>query len=144
MAKKLNFPRINSLLLSGRLTRDVELRYTTTGTPVATLPIAFDRAYKGQNGEWQNETSFINVIVWQQTAEQCSSALKKGSPILVEGYLRTRSYTDSTGQNRKITEIVGRRIHFLEREDAQFVEEEPPNLPTEEPVETTKDDEVPF
>ena len=129
-------------MISGRLTRDIDLRYTSGGTAVATIPIAFDRAFKNQSGEWQNETSYINVIVWQQTAEQCASALKKGSPILVEGYLRTRTYTDSTGKNKKLTEIVGRRVHFLEREDANYIEEN--NVPTEELVETTKDYEVPF
>ncbi len=145
MAKKLNFPRINLIVISGRLTRDIDLRYTSGGTAVATLSLAFDRAFKGQNGEWQNETSYINVVVWEQRAEQAANALKKGSPVIVEGYLRTRSYQDANGQNRKITEIVGRKIHFLEKEDSQYqAGEQPTDVPVDTLVETTKDDEVPF
>ena len=143
MAKNLNFPRVNSLTISGRLTREIELKYTPSGAAVASLPIAFDRAYKDQSGAWQSETSYINVIVWNQRAEQCASTLKKGSAVLVEGYLKTRSYTDSNNQNRKITEIVAKKVYFLEREDNQYAQNEPP-LPKEELVETTKDDDVPF
>ena len=143
MAKMLNFPRINNLVISGRLTREIDLRYTPSGSAVASIPIAFDRAYKNQAGEWQSETSYINVIVWNQKAEQCASSLKKGNAVIVEGYLKTRTYTDSNNQNRKITEIVANKVHFLEREDNQYAQDSAP-LPKEELVETTKDDDVPF
>ncbi len=144
MAKKLNFPRINLVVLSGRLTRDVDLRYTTNGKAVATLSLAFDRAIKTPSGEWQNETSYVYVIVWDKRAEQCGATLKKGSPILVEGNLRVRTYVDSNGQNRRVTEIIARKINFLERDFEQQIEEDINTIPTDDLVETTKDDEVPF
>jgi single-strand DNA-binding protein len=113
MAGELKFPRINNITISGRLTRDIDLRYTPSGAAVAQLGIAFDRAFQ-KDGKWQNESSFIDVVVWSQKAEQCAENLRKGSPIIVEGYLQTRTYTTKDNQNRKITEIVANKVHFLE------------------------------
>ena len=147
MAKELRLPRINSVIISGRLTRDVELRYTQGGTPVAKVPIAFDRSYKDASGEWQQEASFIDVTVWSKRGEQCAEYLKKGSPILVEGYLKTRTYTDKDNQNRKIVEIVAQRINFLEKSeiDVETSKDETKQKVVNEALDaTTKDDEVPF
>ncbi|MCF7911763.1 MAG: single-stranded DNA-binding protein [Candidatus Cloacimonetes bacterium] len=116
MAKDLRFPRINSLVLSGRLTRDVDLRYTPAGTPIAKLSVAFDRRVQ-KNGNWETETSYIDVIAWEQKATQCAENLTKGSAIIVEGRLQTRIYTNNEGKNIKIAEIVSNRIHFLEWTD---------------------------
>ncbi|MCK4696134.1 MAG: single-stranded DNA-binding protein, partial [Candidatus Cloacimonetes bacterium] len=82
MAKELRLPRVNSIIISGRLTRDIELRYTPNGTPVVKLSLAFDRSYQ-KDGEWQQETSYIDIVVWSKRAEQCAEFLHKGSPILV-------------------------------------------------------------
>jgi single-strand DNA-binding protein len=65
MASELRFPKINTIIISGRLTRDVDLRYLPNGTPVAKLPIAFDRSYQ-KDGEWQQETSYIDIVVWSK------------------------------------------------------------------------------
>ncbi len=144
---ELRFPKINTMILSGRLTRDVDLRYIPSGTPVAKLSVAFDRSYQ-KNGEWQQETSYIDVIVWSKRGEQCAENLHKGSPVIVEGYLRTRSYTDSNNQNRKATEVVANKISFLEKSDysAQpvnnsndFTSGSQPNVKSE-----ITDDDVPF
>ena len=147
MAKELRLPRVNSVIISGRLTRDVELRYTQSGTPVAKVPIAFDRSYKDASGEWQQEASFMDVVVWSKRGEQCAEYLKKGSPVLIEGYLKTRTYTDKDNQNRKIVEIVAQRINFLEKSEivAQTSEEKTEKKVDEKaPAATTTDDEVPF
>ncbi|MCK4957342.1 MAG: single-stranded DNA-binding protein, partial [Candidatus Cloacimonetes bacterium] len=90
MAGELKFPRINSIMISGRVTRETELRYTTSGTAVTKLPIAFDRSYQRGN-EWIQETSYIDVVVWDKLAERCAEYLDKGSAILVEGYLKTHT-----------------------------------------------------
>ena len=146
----LRMPRINSVVLSARLTRDVELRYTQGGTPVAKLSLAFDRAFKDSSGEWQNEASFLDATVWSKRAEQCAHDLHKGSPVIVEGYIKTRSYVDRDNNNRKVTEIVANRVHFLEKVDfveqdefdsahTQEVPKNNSNLNT-----TTTDDDVPF
>ena len=148
MAHELRLPRINSVVLSGRLTRDVELRYTPNGTPTAKLPIAFSRAYQ-KDGEWQEETSFIDVVVWSRRAEQCAEYLHKGSPVVVEGYIKTRTYQDKDNQNRKITEIVSNRVHFLERTETKTEES---SSKTEPEISETKenlsanvtDNDVPF
>jgi len=142
----LRMPRINSVVLSGRLTRDIELRYTQGGTPVAKLSLAFDRAYKDTSGEWQNESSFLDVTVWNKRAEQCAHDLHKGSPVVVEGYIKTRSYVDRDNNNRKITEIVANRVHFLEKvevEQDEFDSTQTQDLASNLNA-TTTDDDVPF
>lgn len=117
MAKRLQFPTVNNVIVSGRLTRDLELRRIPSGTAVVTLPIAFDRSYRDNDGNWQKESNFMDVIVWGSRAEVCDKYLSKGSPVMVEGSLRTRVYTTKDGDNRKIVEINAFRVHFLERND---------------------------
>ena len=143
---ELRLPRVNYVILSGRLTRDVELRFTPSGTPVAKLSLAFDRSYQ-KDGEWQQETSYLDVIVWNKRGEQCAESLQKGSPVLVEGYLKTRSYQDKDGNNRKVTEIVAVKVNFLEKRSYNTEE-----FPAEPEASGTKekftsditDDDVPF
>lgn len=143
----LRFPKINTIVLSGRLTRDVDLRYIPSGTPVAKLSLAFDRSYQ-KNGEWQQETSYIDVVVWSKRGEQCAENLHKGSPVIVEGYLKTRSYTDSNNQNRKIAEVVASKISFLEKSEYTASPEAKSNDFTSgsqpEPTSEITDDDVPF
>src|SRR6056297_3602018 len=105
MSKNLRFPRINNVTLTGRLTRDVELRYTSSGTAVAKVPIAFDRRYN-KDGVWESETYYIDVIAWDRLANSCTENLSKGSAILVEGRLQTRTFTNNEGKNVKIVEII--------------------------------------
>ena len=112
MSGELRLPRVNNIVLSGRITRDPELKFIPSGTAVAKLSLAFDRSFQ-KNGEWVNETSYIDVVVWSKRAEQCNEQLNKGSAIMVEGYLQTRSYVDKDSNNRKIAEIVANRVHFL-------------------------------
>jgi single-strand DNA-binding protein len=145
----LRLPKINAITISGRLTRDVELRYTPTGTPVARLSLAFDRNYRDASGEWKQESSFIDVVVWEKRAEQCAQTLHKGSPIMIEGYLKTRSYIDKDNNNRKITEIVAQRVHFLEKTVGEVSEhsssyKKDDYETDEELTSTTTDDDVPF
>lgn len=116
MSKQLRFPSINNVIISGRLTRDVDLRYTATGTAVAKLSLAVDHRVQ-KDGNWENEASFIDVVVWEQKATACAEYLTKGSAVLVEGRLQTRSYTGNDGKNIKITEIQSSRVHFLEWND---------------------------
>jgi len=139
MAKKLNLPRINNVIVSGRLTRDVELRYTGSGTPVATMSIAVDRVYRDSDNNWQTDTSFFRVVAWARLAERISETLSKGSPVIIEGTLQSRTWQDKDDNNRTSTEIVANRIQNLERE-AQETEQEPK---TESAKQETEDD-IPF
>jgi len=121
---KIRLPRINYVVLSGRLTKDVELRFTPNGTPIAKLSLALNRSYQ-KNGEWQQETSYIDIIAWSDKGEKASKTLTKGSPIIVEGYIKTGSYQDKEGNNRKVTEIVAERLSPLEWLELDVDEDEP-------------------
>lgn len=143
MASELRLPRVNVVVISGRLTRDVELRYTPSGTPVAKLSLAFDRSFQ-KDGEWVQESSYIDIVVWSKRAEQCAESLHKGSAVLIEGYLKTRTYQDKDNQNRKITEIIANKVSFLERNDGgnsggNFSNQPKPNVTSD-----ITDDDVPF
>jgi len=150
MSKELRFPNINSIVMSGRLTRDVELRYLQNGTPLAKLSLAFNRNYQ-KNGEWQQETGYIDISVWSKRGEQCAEYLHKGSPVIVEGYLRTHSYVDKNEQTRKVTEIVATKVSFLEKEsynanpNEEYQSSESGNKPAPvKPDAEVTDDDVPF
>ena len=112
---ELKFPKINSITLSARLTRDPELKYTPAGAAVASLSLAFDKSYK-KNGEWVNESSFIDAVLWKDAAEKAVGELSKGSPVIVEGKLQTRSYQNKDGINVKITEISAFRVIALAKD----------------------------
>jgi single-strand DNA-binding protein len=125
----------------------VELHYTTSGTPVGKFCIAFDRCYQ-KDGEWQQETSFLDVVVWSKKAEKCSQELHKGSPVMVEGYIQTRIYTDKENQNRKVVEIVANRVHLLEKSPINMPDTQQSNeagyKPSSPSVPDITDDDVPF
>jgi single-strand DNA-binding protein len=106
---------INKVLLSGRLTRDPELRYTPSGVAVLTFSLALNRRYKDQSGEWKEEVSFVNVVAWQRQAELASEYLKKGSAVYVEGRLQSRSWETSEGSKRSVLEVRAERLQFLDR-----------------------------
>lgn len=112
---------LNKVLIAGRLTRDPELRYTSSGTAVTTLPLAVSRKYTSKTGEKKEDTCFINVVAWQKSAEFCAEYLSKGRAVLVEGRLQSRSWETDTGQKRSTVEVVAQRVQFLEwvgKEDA--------------------------
>ncbi|MBN1504147.1 MAG: single-stranded DNA-binding protein [Candidatus Eisenbacteria bacterium] len=106
---------INKVMLSGRLTRDPELRYTPGGVAVMTFSLALNRRYKDQSGEWKEEVSFVNVVVWQKQAELASEYLKKGSAVYVEGRLQSRSWETSEGSKRSTLEVRAERLQFLDK-----------------------------
>lgn len=103
---------INRVVLVGRLTRDLELKYTTNGIANVRFGLAVNRTYSGQNGERQAD--FINCVAWRKQAENMSKFLKKGSLIGVEGRIETGSYQAQDGSTRYTTDIVCENIQFLE------------------------------
>ncbi len=137
----LRVPNINSVILSGRLTQDPELRYTPSGRAVARLRLAVSRPYRSQSGEWTEDTLYIDVSVWGDLGERCSQRLYKGSPVVVEGRLRSRSWETEAGQKRTAVEVVAFRVQFLEKfgvsEEAQ-----PETKPTNEG--SPEDEDLPF
>lgn len=103
---------INNVTVVGRLTRAVDLRYTSNGTAYASFTLATDRDFKNQNGE--KETDFINCVMWRKPAENLANYTKKGSLIGIEGRIQTRNYDNQQGQRVYVTEVLAERFHFLE------------------------------
>lgn len=107
--------QINDVKLTGRLTHDPELKFTAKGHAVCKISIAVNRYYKDSNQEWKEQTSFIPAVVWQETAQLCEERLKKGSPIYLEGRLKSRSWEDKEGKKRTSIEVDVRKIQFLSK-----------------------------
>ena len=95
----------NTVTLVGNLTRDPELRYTTGGRGVASFGLAVNRRYQ-QNGEWQEQVSFFNVVAWADLGENAAASLNKGNRIIVTGRLEQRSYETRDGEKRNVTEVI--------------------------------------
>ena len=104
---------MNRAIISGRLTREPDVRYTTTGKVVCQFTLAVDRPFTNQDG--QKEADFINIVVWGKIAELCGNSLAKGHRALVEGRLQIRSYDGKDGAKRYVTEVVANSVEFLER-----------------------------
>lgn len=111
---------VNKVILVGNLGKDPELRYTPSGTAVATFSLATTERYKDRDGNRQDKTEWHNIVAWRQLAEICGKYLHKGKQIYVEGKIQTRSYDDRDGNKRYITEIVMDQMHMLgSRDDNQ-------------------------
>jgi single-strand DNA-binding protein len=104
---------LNVIVLIGRLTKDPELRYTSSGKAVATLRLAVDRGTTNPQGE--KETDFIDVVVWERQAETVANYLQKGRQVAVQGRLQIRSYETQEGQRREKAEVVATTVRFLDR-----------------------------
>jgi single-strand DNA-binding protein len=102
----------NRVILMGRLTRDVELKYTPSGTAVTEIGLATSDRRKNQAGEWVEETVFVDVTLWGRTAEVASEYLSKGSTILIEGRLKYDTW-ESEGQKRSKLRVVGERMQMV-------------------------------
>ena len=93
----------------GNLTREPELRFTQGGRAVATLGLAVSRRYQ-VNNEWQEQTSFFNVVAWGQLGENAAASLQKGTRVMVSGRLEQRSYDNQQGEKRSVVEVVADEI----------------------------------
>lgn len=102
----------NKAVLIGRLTRDPESRALPSGQPVTSFGMATDRFFSDKNGQKQQQTDFHNIVLFGKLAEIASKYLNKGSLVLIEGRLRTRSWKDSSGNNRSRTEIIAERLQM--------------------------------
>lgn len=115
---------INRVVLVGRLTRDPELRKTTTGTSVASFTLAVDNRLKDENGN--KTTSFIPCVVWKEQAENCVRFIHKGSLVGVEGRLNHRTYDNQEGKKVQVIEVVCDSVQFLEPKKADEETQEAP------------------
>lgn len=103
---------MNKAFLIGRLTRDPELRYSSSNAAIVNFSIAIDRQYTNTQG--QRETDFINIVAFQKQAENIKKYVFKGSLVAVDGRIQTRNYEDKDGKRVYVTEVVADRVQFLE------------------------------
>lgn len=109
---------MNKVILIGRLTKDVELRYTqTTNTAVALFNLAVNRKF-AKAGE-ERQTDFFNIVAWNKLAETISKYLSKGNQVSISGRLETRNYDDEKGQKHYITEVIAEEVDFIETKNKQ-------------------------
>ena len=152
---------LNKMMIIGNLGADPELRYTPGGKAVTNLRVAVNNRYRGQDGEWQEETQWFRVELWDQAAERAAEQFRKGNKVFAEGQLRVREYEGNDGQKRSSVEIRFARVISLERRDpgeafgiGDAASDAPPaavprgaavSAPTESPASETVDlDDIPF
>jgi len=134
---------LNKVILIGNLTRDVELRYTPQGSPIAAFGLATNRQWKTAESV-KEATEFHNIVAWSKLAELCSQLLVKGSRVYVEGRLQTRDWVDQAGTKRYRTEVIIDEMIFLggkARVGAE-AEEAQPTREVEEPEQPTAADDL--
>jgi len=102
----------NRVILMGRLTRDIDLKYLQSGTAVTEVGLAVSDRRKNQAGEWVEEPVFVDVTLWGRTAEIASEYLSKGSPVFIEGRLKLDTW-ESDGQKRSKLRVVGERMQLI-------------------------------
>jgi single-strand DNA-binding protein len=124
-------PNLNRVLIIGNLTKDPELRSTSTGVSVANFRIASNRRFKDNSGEWREDVCYIGVVAWQKLAEACADRLTKGSAVYVEGELRSRSLEAEDGNKRNVIEIRANYIQFLDKVERTAIEDSDKNVDTD-------------
>jgi len=116
---------MNNCVLTGRMTRDADLKYLQgTGTPVTNFSIAVDKELsKDKKAEFESQgkptADFINIVAWGKTAEAVANYTSKGLKVAVQGRLQSQSWEDDTGNRRYATKVVAERVEFLEWKDKQ-------------------------
>ena len=137
----------NRVVLVGNLTRDVELKYTGSGTPVSDIGMAINDRRKTSSGDWVDEVTFVDVTLWGRTAEVAYEYLAKGAPMLIEGRLKLDQW-EKEGQKRSKLRVVCERMQMLgkSKSDASSSETTSHNSNTTAAAvpETYDDADVPF
>ena len=135
---------INRVILTGRLTKDPELKYTSSGAAVGSFSLAVNRQFTNANGD--READFINCVIWRKSAENFANFTHKGSLVGIDGRLQTRNYENQQGQRVYVTEVVVDNFSLLEprsSNDGQSTGAAAPFKDTGSPIEV-KPDELPF
>ena len=124
----LKMPEINYVVVAGNLTKDPIFRQTNNKTPVVNFSLASNRRYKDSSNQWQEDVCYVGIVAWNRLAESCKDKLKKGSAVLVDGELQSRSWKTEEGHNRSIVEIKARRIQFLNKRVFTDDEDQEPDV----------------
>jgi len=126
---------LNKVFIIGRLTADPILKTTPTGQSVCNFSVATNRVWNDRNsGQKQNETQYHNIVLWRRLAEISSQYLTKGSLILIEGRLQTRTWQDQSGKNNYRTEIIAERMQLGPRFSGKQMQNEPRGMNEEIPI----------
>jgi single-strand DNA-binding protein len=137
---------LNKVILLGNLTRDPELRYTPSGTPVSSFGLAMNRRYR-QGEEWKEEVCFVDIVAFSRQAEIAGEYLSKGRLALIEGRLRWRTWESQDGQKRSKHEVVADMIHLMPRARDEGMGRASPEGPgdgEEMDMSIPEDDDIPF
>ncbi|MEN6458541.1 MAG: single-stranded DNA-binding protein [Thermoguttaceae bacterium] len=154
----------NRVILIGNLTRDPELRYLQSGTAVSDIGLAVSEKRKNANGEWVEDTVFVDVTLWGRTAEVAGEYLSKGSPVFIEGRLRLDSWEGQDGQKRSKLKVTCDRMQLIgakgqggggqrpatrqgnQNKQSQYSQAAPPDDYSDAPsaVEPSGGDDIPF
>ena len=141
---------LNKVIMIGRLVRDPELRYISSGTPVANFSIVCNRSYT-INNEKKEEASFFNCIAWSKLGELVAQYSKKGNRVCVDGRLQQRSWEDQNGNKKSVVEIIAENVQFLSPKDSSGTDVQidiPNQNYSAEPIEADNnpfsDDDIPF
>ena len=130
---------INNVTLVGRLTKDVELKYTPANQAVAQFTLAVNRTFKNANG--QREADFINCVIWRQAAENLANWAKKGALIGITGRIQVRNYENQQGQRVYVTEVIAENFQMLEsRSQQQEQQQSQPQQRTAAPQQNNQPD----
>lgn len=135
---------LNRVVLTGRLTKDADLRYTSSGVANGSFILAVNRSFTNANGD--READFINCVIWRKSAENFANFTHKGSLVGIDGRLQTRNYENQQGQRVYVTEVVVDNFSLLEprsSNDGQSAGATAPFKDTGSPIEV-KPDELPF
>jgi len=135
---------MNRVTLLGRLGNDPEVRSIQDGTQVANFSLATSEKWKDKNGEKQEKTEWHRCVAWGKTGENIGKYFKKGSEILVEGSLQTRSWDDKEGNKRYTTEIKVNRFDFTGGSKTESVSEGVKNTPAQTTETSFTDEDIPF
>lgn len=111
----LKMPELNCVIIAGNLTKDPVFRQTTNNTPVVNFSVASNRKYKDSTNQWQEDVCYVGIVAWNKLAESCRDRLKKGSAVLIDGELQSRTWKTEDGFSRNVVEIKARRIQFLNK-----------------------------
>lgn len=109
---------LNKVMLIGNTGRDAEMRYLSTGTAKTDFSLAVSNRRRGQNGEWEDQTEWFNIVLFGDQAERISQYITKGKQLFVEGRLSTRQWDDDQGQRHYRTEVIANNVQFLDRRDS--------------------------
>ena len=133
---------MNKIIIMGRVTKQVDVRYTPSQKVVCSFTLAVDRPFLNQEGK--READFIPVVVWGKAAELCGNSLAKGHRILVEGRLQIRSYDGKDGSRHWVTEVIANSVEFIERKAEGSAGRPPHAKMTDIGQSVPFDEDVPF